>query len=174
MAKAKKKRKTQNALVERFIRPTEAREAHNDFRSVGAAVQVVPVIVRLHEQGVLNDREFAALAYYRDQASLADKSPVKSNIDFSVRGGSGPGVAIVSAALETGRMERDMGALWTLCRAIAVDDTSLAEWVDRQHGTMWAGRMCPAAAAEKLRMLIGIATFELKYAAGGIVVGRAA
>lgn len=169
MGKPRKKRNKAADVVARFVRPTEQREAHNDFRSVGAAVRIVPVIVRLHEQGVLNDREFEALAYYRDQASLADKSPVRSSCDFSVRGGSGPGVAIISAAIETGRMERNMGPLWSLCRSVAVDDVTLERWAMWEWGSV-KGSDPPAPCPEKVSM----AALELKYAAGGIVVGRAA
>lgn len=175
MGREKRKRKGKKAtdLVGRFIRPTEAREAHNDFRSAGAAVRVVPVIVRLHEQGVLNDREFEVLAYYRDQASLAEKSPVRSNCDFSVRGGSGPGVAIMSAQLETWRMERDMGALWSLVRAVAVDDITLEQWcIDHRGSRKRDERGQVLAKPLPYPEHVGIAAMELKYAAGGIVVGR--
>lgn len=173
MAKARKKRsKTANPTVAKFLRPTEAREAHNDFRSAGAAVRVVPVIVRLHEAGVLNEREFAALAYYRDQASLADTSPVRSCCDFSPRGGHGPGVAILSAAIETGRIEANMGPLWALCRAVAVDDVTLEGWVVSRRGAIPLQKMHAQDAKAWMDEKIGIAALELKYAAGGIVVGR--
>lgn len=158
----KNDRKVPSAIA-RFVRPTEHREAHNDFRSAGAAVRVVPVIVRLHEQAVLSDREFEALAYYRDQASLADKSPVRSCIDFSPKGGRGPGVAIVSAQLETWRLEREMGALAPLCRAVAVDDVKLEHWIEHKLGH------AVASDKDRLRQEIGIAALELKYAAGGIM-----
>ena len=173
MARIKRKKRKDNPLVDRFLRPTEAREAHNDFRSAGAAVRVVPVIVRLHEQKVLNDREFEALAYYRDQASLAEKSPVRSCCDFSPRGGHGPGVAIVSAQLEASKIERGMGELWRLCRAVAVDDMTLEAWCIQQHGAMKrddAGNVLAVPVPHPLHL--GIAAMELKYAAGGIVTGR--
>ena len=78
MAKARKRKsKSSNATVARFLRPTEAREAHNDFQSAGVAHRVIPVIVRLGPKpagnGLLTQDEFEALAYYRDQASLADR-----------------------------------------------------------------------------------------------------
>lgn len=164
---SRKTRKKQDRKVpraiDRFVRPTEHREAHNDFRSAGAAVRVVPVIVRLHEQQVLNDREFQALAYYRDQASLAEKSPVRSCIDFSPKGGHGPGVAIVSAQIETWRIERSMGQLAPLCRAVCVDDMKLEHWIQHKVGQ--------SADKDRLKHEIGIAALELKYAAGGIVGG---
>lgn len=152
MAKRKHKKKTPRTdPVARFLRPTGEREAHNDFRSVGVAVVVVPVIVRLHEAGLINDEEFSALAYYRDQAGLADKSPTRSCIDFSPKGGEGPGIAIASAIRETARIESNMGELRALCRAVCVDDVTL------KH-------LC---ADDPKR--IAMAVLELKYAAGGIV-----
>ena len=183
MAKAKNKRK-QKRTEPLFVRPTRERETHGGFQSAGAAVRAIPVIVTLHERDVLTDDEFAALAHYRDQASLADKSPVRSNCDFSVRGGgNGPGVAITSASLETARIERDMGPLWRLCRAVCVDDIPLDEWciaqglkakqaqIDAMKGAAramasWRQSVgLPVADPEA----VGIATMELKYAAGGIV-----
>lgn len=158
---ARKRRKPSKApnIVDQYLRPTPEREAHNDFRSAGMARQVVPVIVRLHEQGAINNQEFAALAYYRDQACLADKSPVKSCIDFSPKGGHGPGVAILSAQIETWRMERDMGQLAKLCRAICVDDITLDGWCMGRRG---------GDSADPHDVMLAL--LELKYAAGGIVV----
>jgi len=94
----------------------------------------VPIIDSLHRQDILSEREYTALAYYRDQASLAERSPVKSCIDATVGGGNGPGVAIISAVIETGRLEREMGALCDIARAVAVDDISLAQWCIAKHG----------------------------------------
>ena len=159
--KTRKAKQKAPSAIERFVRPTEHREAHNDFRSVGPAMRVVPVIVRLHESNVLNDREFEALAYYRDQESLAEKSPVRSCIDFSPKGGHGPGVAIVSAQIETWRIERNMGPLAPLCRAVCVDDIKLERWIERKVGR--------SADRDRFKQEIGIAALELKYAAGGIV-----
>jgi hypothetical protein len=157
MAKAKKRKsKSSNTTVARFLRPTEAREAHNDFQSAGVAMRVIPVIVRLHKQDALSDEEFTALAYYRDQASLADRSPVRSCIDFSPRGGHGPGIAIQSAIRETARLERDMGQLASLCRAVCVDDTTIERWCEEKYGKI-------------NEYNVGVSILELKYAAGGIV-----
>jgi hypothetical protein len=93
------------------------------------------VIDTLHDTGKLTEDEWSKLSYYRDQASLADRSPVKCGIDFSIRGeGHGPGVSIMSAELETWRIEREMGALWKIARAVAVDDVSLTQWCITTHG----------------------------------------
>lgn len=164
MGRKQRKAKKRNDPLDRFLRPTPEREAANDFRSAGPAVRVIPVIEQLHSKGVLTAEEYKALAYYRDQASLADKSPVRSCCDFSPRGGHGPGVAILSAKIETGRIERNMGALWELCRAVCVDDVTLEAWCLAKYGSQHIEGE-PSANPE----MIGIATLELKYAAGGIV-----
>ena len=166
MAKRKqKKTKKRNDTVGRFLRPTEASEAHNDFESAGVAVRAIPPIVTMHRRGDLTQEEFDNLAYYRDQALLAERSLIRDSCDFSPRGGSGngPGVAILSAQLETHRMERDMGQLVYLCRAICVDDKSIEQWCVDSYGTAGPDSLKPSSNA------VGIATLELKYAAGGIV-----
>lgn len=149
--------------AEQYLRPTAERQAHNDFRSVGMAMQLIPPIVRLHERGLINDREFQALAYYRDMAGLADRSPVKSCIDFSPKGGHGPGVAIISAQRETWRIEREMGPLWAMCRAICVDDITLEGWCLHKYGST------PDSVTPDPHD-VAVTIMELKYAAGGIVI----
>lgn len=160
----KRKAPKQPAIVDQYLRPTAEREAHNDFRNVGMARQIVPPIVRLHEAGLLNDQEFAALAYYRDQASLAHRSPVKSCIDFSPKGGHGPGVAILSAQIETWKLERDMGQLAPMCRAICVDDITVEGWCLHKYGSPDAETVTPDMRHVAMTLM------ELKYAAGGIVI----
>lgn len=168
MAKAKGKKRQRKAVdVANYIRPTAEREAANDFRSAGAAVRVVPVIDQLRTREVLSEQEWVALSYYRDQASLADKSPTRSCCDFSPRGGSGPGVAIVSASIETERMERGMGLLRHLCRAIVVYDMTIEDWCMAEYGSA-RGSNPPSADPGH----IGITAMELKYAAGSIVPRR--
>tara|TARA_R100001086_G_scaffold180400_6_gene100197 strand:- start:2093 stop:2632 length:540 start_codon:yes stop_codon:yes gene_type:complete len=140
MAKKRKKQRkaTQGAknTAERFLRPTAAREAHNDTEGAGIARRIVPPITTLHKQGKLCDRRYEALKYYRDQANLAEQSPNKDSCDFSVRGGqgNGPGAAIMSAKIETGRMERDLGALRGIVQAVARDDLTLTRYCVREFG----------------------------------------
>ena len=117
------------------LAPTPQREARNPFRSVGMARRIIPMIDMLAERGTITAQEHRALAYYRDQASLADRSPIRSCCDNSPKGGGhGPGVAIMSATLETARIEKNMGNLRKLARAIAVDDWSLSRWCVEQYG----------------------------------------
>lgn len=153
MARAKRKRKPE--IVREDVTPERA--AKNAFTSAGMARRVIPEIVILHQRGILSDNEYASLAYFRDQASLAEHSPIRSCIDFSPKGGHGPGAAILSAKLETARMERDMGPLSQLVRAVAVDDKSLEQWVADHYASITPKR-------------VSIAALELKFAAGYVFV----
>ncbi|MEM9085320.1 MAG: hypothetical protein AAGB23_05305 [Pseudomonadota bacterium] len=184
MAKRKRKR-AQIQPGELVIRPTPERAAKSSFRSAGMAQITVPAIDLLKAREDLSQEEYDALAYYRDQALLADKSPVRSCIDFSPKGGHGPGVAILSAQQETGRIERNFGSLWPLCRAVVVDDVSLEdwclsngqevedweteEWSDEKRGELEQIRNIGMRMASPHAM--SIALLELKYASGSIVRG---
>ncbi|MDR6850344.1 hypothetical protein [Sphingomonas sp. BE137] len=98
--------------------------------------RLVPPIDSLLAAGKLTEDEHRALAYYRDQADTANKSPIKDSLNKSVSGsdGHGLGAAVVSAILATSRIERDMGQLSDIARAVAVDDMSIAQWCIRKHG----------------------------------------
>ena len=120
------------------IEPTPERMRRQSSHKIPGtrAVKLVPVIDTMLTRGQITDKQYIALAYYRDQASLADRSPLKSCIDFSVTGGdSHPSAALASAMLETSRIERDMGSVWQIARAVAVDDVSLTEWCCAHYGS---------------------------------------
>lgn len=148
---------------------TPERAQHNEFISAGMARRVKPVIEIMFDAGQLTQAEYDALAYYRDQASIADKSPVRSCCDMSPRGGNGPGVTILSAQIETGRMEREMGQLWELARAVAVDDKSLTQWCIERHGGREKGdRIVVRGSDETVKRRMDIARMELRWAAWAI------
>lgn len=138
MAKAKTKhaRKKSKAPQQRAeINPFRAQ--HGGTISAGMAVKIIPAIDTLKTKGHITQGEYDALKYYREQASLAEQSPTRDSCDFSVRGGEGhgPSVAIISAKRETERLERLLGNLRGICRAVCVDDLSLTQWACKQHGS---------------------------------------
>lgn len=169
MAKARKKR----ARVETEERhgPTPEQFAQGQFRKPLITHIRVPVIDTLAERGDLTNAEHAALNYYRDQAGLADRSPLKSNLDRSVGAGHGPGVSIISAAIETGRIERDLGSLREIARAVAVDDVSLTQWCIAKHGGRerynGSGKVVAIVPVSERRHM-RTALLELKFAAGRV------
>ena len=117
--------------------PTEEAEQHGTFVSAGMRFRRVPVIETMLERKQLTHEEYRRLAHYRDQASLAERSPVKSCLDQGTGGSGdiGPTAAITSAILTTARIERDLGSLADIARAVAVEDKSLSQWcVDKFGG----------------------------------------
>lgn len=154
------------------IPPTPEQSARGEYTSVGMAYRKTPVIDTMLARDQITPQEHQLLAYYRDQASLADASPLKSCIDFSVKGGDmGPSAAITSALLETARIERDMGQLWPLARAVAVDDITIAQWcIDKTGGReKYAAGKCIAIVPIGEERAVKLAVMELRMAARRIV-----
>uniref|UniRef100_UPI0035CC1ADB hypothetical protein n=1 Tax=uncultured Sphingomonas sp. TaxID=158754 RepID=UPI0035CC1ADB len=98
--------------------------------------RLVPPIDTLLAAGKLTEDEHRALTYYRDQADTANKSPIRDSLNKTVSGGGEQGLsaAVVSAVLATSRIERDMGQLSDIARAVAVEDVTIAQWCIRKHG----------------------------------------
>lgn len=129
-----RKRKTKTKLSDGRITPTAEAMANGEFISAGMAFRRIPVIDTMLARKQITVSDHAALGYYRDQASTCDVSP-KSCLDRSIRGSDhGPSVSVLSATLETARIERDLGQLRDIARAIAVDDMSLSQWCISQFG----------------------------------------
>ena len=158
----KKRGPSEKAVVNPF------REQHGPTVSAGMARKVVPVIVTLKTRGDITQSEYDALNHYRDQASLAEQSPTRDSCDFSVRGGTegnGPSLAIISAKRETERLERLLGNLRGVCRAVCVDDLSLTQWACKQHGSRERKRGNVVEFVPKGKKVIDFARWELKFAA---------
>lgn len=171
---ARTKRKKAPKQTDSRILPTAEQLAKGDYVSAAEARRRVPVIETMYKRGQINEEEYRALGYYRDQASIADSSPCRSCLDRDMHSGSGngPGAAVVSAMIETGRIERDLGSLWLIARAVAVDDKSLSQWCIEQHGgrERYDGKgqfiaMVPISELKVMR----IALQDLKMAAHRIV-----
>ena len=144
MAKRKRKpNKRATSPIERFLRPTEAREAQNDFRSAGPAVRVVPPIETLYEAGKLTAAQFNGLARFADVAHAAERSEVKSNIDFSVYG-SGEGLPHfgVRKNIELGELNLAMKQpdIRATAYAICVREISISRWAMERSGSVMRER----------------------------------
>lgn len=173
MARGKNKRKKGGSQKrDETLGPTPERKARNNFRSAGMAKRATPVIDVLRDREEITEEEWSRLSYYRDRANHAEKSPVRSCLDDTPPGGGhGPGASILSAKIETGRIERDMGELWNLARAVAVEDMTLSQWCIAKYG----GReryndkgefVAVVPICEKRHM--ALAMLELKFAASRI------
>ena len=176
-AKRKKKVREQDLRVG----PTPEQGRHAVYVSAGMAHRRVPVIETMHARAMLSDSEYRRLAYYRDQALFAERSPVKSSLNIVIgaapgRPGSerGPSAAVASAQLTAGRIERELGSLADIARAVAVDDLSLSQWCVAKHG----GRERCDASGDVIaivplseKRVMEAAKLELRMAAARIVVG---
>lgn len=175
MAKVKRKKRVDAVQIET---PTPEQIGGGEFKRIGMHYRRVPVIDSLFDAGKLNHAQYAALAFYRNQAIQAEDDYARSSTLDAERvnggGGSfGSGLPLVwtAAIAETGRIERDLGSLLDIARAIAVNDMTIAQWCIAKHGGRERydskGRfvaMVPACGQEK----INIALMELKFAAGRI------
>jgi hypothetical protein len=163
MAKKKK------AKVDPRIAPTPEASRHGTYVSAGMAYRRVPAIDTLLERGKISDMEHASLAFYRNQVDTSEASPIKDSLNKGVGGGEQPlAAAVVSALLATARIERDLGALVDIARAVAVDDMSLSQWCVRKHGgrERYDGKgKVVAIVPVAERQCIPIALMELKMAA---------
>lgn len=168
---AKKKKKVAIVLV---AAPTNEAQQHGEFAYFKGRYQRVPEIDRLRARKQLDEREYQALAFYRDQAALAERSPLRSCLDDTQRGGGDIplGAAITSAILATARMEREMGSLAPIARAVAVDDKSLTQWCVEKFGGRerldGGGKLVAIVPAGEKR-LVEFARLELRMAAHRIV-----
>lgn len=161
--------------------PTEQRFAHNDFQRAGMAYRVVPVIETLRTTGRLTQREYDALAHYREQAHRAEDDMAEESTLSPARimgGGGSPcggklpaGVILATPAIiETSRLERELGSLFHLARAVAVEDMTLTRWCIQQSGGIEKRREGKVVAIEpRDPKAINLAAVELRFAARRIM-----
>jgi hypothetical protein len=117
-------------------KPTAEQLEKSEFRRVGMAYKRVAVIDLMFADHKLTQRQYDGLARYRDVAIADERSPVRDSLDPTPRGGgSGAPPSALRVAIELGRLERALGSLRAVARAIAVDDMTLAQWAVHQHGS---------------------------------------
>lgn len=166
--------------VSKFLRPTESREAHNDFAREGMSYRAVPVIETMLRAGQLTPAQFDNLMYYRDQAHRAQDdcaqdgtlSPerIMGGVSSSPGGGKIPAILLgTPAILECARIEREIGSLIDIARAVAVNDVTLTRWCIERHGgrERYNGKgefVAMVPIAEK--RVMAEALLELRFAAG--------
>jgi hypothetical protein len=134
---AKRKRKTAEAIE--IATPTPEQEGKGEFRRIGMHYRRVPVIDTLYGECKLTSRQFNALARYRDVAVAVDRSPVEDSVGKLLRncvgGGEGGLDFALRTAIELGRLERALGSLADIARAIAVEEVTLSDWAMKRHGS---------------------------------------
>jgi hypothetical protein len=156
------------------IAPTIEAQIHGQYESAGMAYKRIPTIDTMLARKQITNDEHGALAFYRNQVDTSEKSPVRDSLNFERGSGSGNtlSAAVVSAILATSRIERDMGQLRDVARAIAVDDMSLSAWCIHKHGGRERydgdGRFIAVVPVREVQNM-RIALLELKMASHRIV-----
>ena len=132
---AKNKRKAKRTPLN-VAHPTPERISGHETRREGLATRIVPTIDTLRNRNRITEAEHKALGHYADQKCIADGSPLKDSIGrlLSPSGGDGGYLpaAVVSARLRVAYLERELGQLRTIAKAIAYENITLTEWVCRQ------------------------------------------
>ena len=168
------RKKQQPPRAERAQKATLNADQSNkaDTQSIGMAIRKTPPIDTMLKRGQITQDEHAALKYYGDTATNAERSPVKSNLDRSVSGteGQGPSLAITSAKIELSRLDRIIGNLRGICIAICRDYQSTAQYACDVHGArerIKEGKVVGLVPRGKDRgkVQIDFAKWELKLAA---------
>jgi hypothetical protein len=148
----RKKRQTKRATLPDTA-PTVFAMQHGDFTRPTLAYRRTPAIETLHHsldgngKPKLSERQYRALAHYRDRAIQAERSPIRDSCDMTPRGngGDGPGAAVLRARSDVIWLERELGMLAPIARAVAVDDVSLTEWAIAKAGGVERPGRAPAA-----------------------------
>jgi hypothetical protein len=164
MAKQRRKRKP----VTEYAEPTPEQLASGVFHRELVTYRRTPVIRTLLTSGKLTQRQFDGLNRYADIANLAERSELRSCIDFSIKGnGDGLPHFGVRMNIELGRLERALGALQPIAHAIAVRDVTLAQWAIQQAGSVMRDKSIGARIItwfEPRRKASKDALVEIRYA----------
>lgn len=162
--KAKAKRKP----VAEYAEPTPEQIAGGDFHRELMVYRRTPVIGTLLATGKISQRQFNGLNRYADIANLADRSELRSCIDFSVQGnGDGFDPFGVRTNIELGRLERALGALQPIAHAIAVRNTTLAQWAIQRAGSVMRDKSIGAKIItwfEPRRKAANLALVDIRFA----------
>ena len=113
--------------------PTPEQQAKGVFLRLTIAYRRIPVIDTMAQTGKLSRRQFDGLARYRDVAIAEERSPIRDSLDKALHGrGGSDGAGHIRTAYELVRLEDALGSLYSVARAIAVDDTTVSQWAARR------------------------------------------
>lgn len=166
-------------VKEKRIEPTPEQQAKGSFTSAGMAYKRTPVIDELLGSGQIASKHHAALWYYRQQAHRAQddaathspSSPERmmaTGTGGAVTGTIPKGMLFTPAQNEVHRIERDLGALLEIARAVAVDDMTLTQWAIAESGGRERLQGRTVVIVPRRRNAVKIALLELQFAAGRI------
>ena len=100
----------------------------------------------MHSKGKLSQRQFEGLSRFRDLATAEDASPRRDSLDAALQGKGGgglglpPGMALMRLGntweSELHWLERELGQLLDIARAVAVKEMTVSQWAMEQSGSI--------------------------------------
>lgn len=169
MAKARKKKQ---AVVSGIMGPTDEQFGRAGYERASLAYRRIAVIRTLHTTGKLSDRQYDGLSRYRDIGIKCERSDIMDSCQrlLHIAGGmsDGPAPSTLRALTELGWLERELGSLSDIARAIAIDDVTVSEWAMRHGGSVMREREGPARKIirwfEPRRKLLASAMLDIRMA----------
>lgn len=124
-----------------IIGPTPEQAQHYDYERAALAYRRIATIDTLLSRGTLSQRQYDGLRRYRDVGVKCDRSEIMDSTArlLHVAGTSnddGPSASYVRALQDLGWLERELGQLVDIARAIAIEDRTLSEWAMREGGSV--------------------------------------
>lgn len=155
--------------------PTQEAMRHGDFERAAIAYRRRPVIDVLFERGVLNARQYAAMWRYRDLFDMLDQSETRDSCDKltdPMRGGGGSAEAKMDKMIDGGWglqwLDRELGSLVHIARAVIGRDMSLSQWAIEQGGAkerrVYVSGKLVATYVEAKTLALKNATVDIRFA----------
>ena len=138
------RKKKQAAVKIDLAAPTTEQFGQHDYERAMLAYRRVSVIDTMHRAGKLTERQFNGLSRYRDIGLKCERSEIMDSCQrlLNVAGGGsdGPSPALLRAASELGWLERELGSLRAIARAVCIDDVTVSQWAMQQSGSVMRER----------------------------------
>ena len=140
MTLRKRKKRADPVTIAEPTPEQQARASYDREIQTGMAAapyRRVPAITELRCNGILSQRQYDGLDRYRGLAIAAEKSELRSCLDFSPCGnGEGQAPFGVRVSHELGWLERELHGLLNIARAVAVEDLTLDQYVSLRLATI--------------------------------------
>lgn len=144
MTKARRKANAKAKVAIDIIGPTDQQHEQYHYERALLAYRRVAVITTLHRGGKLSERQFNALSRYRDIGLKCERSEIMDScarlLHVAGHDAGGMSPSTLRAMSELGWLERELGSLRPIARAICIDDMTVSEWAMRDGGSVMRER----------------------------------
>lgn len=140
----KRGRKMKRVQMEAVLGPTDEQAERYEYERHTLAYRRVAVIDTLRTTGKLTQRQFDGLARYRDIGLKCERSEIMDScarlLHVAGHDAGGMSPSTMRAMSELGWLERELGSLRPIARAICIDDMTVSEWAMCDGGSVMRER----------------------------------